>query len=111
MKKRIIAVAFISIMVLATLSNTVFAKQSEESFKEKLHEKINNILKINSKPILSIEDLIMLLKAFLGVSIAFIGYYILAAISISILLLHLYVKPNNFLRQILVAFYEFILYE
>ena len=44
MKKRIIAIAFISILVLATLSNTVFAKESEESFKENiLLEKINDI--------------------------------------------------------------------
>ncbi len=44
MKKRILALAFISIMVLATLSNTVFAKESEESFKENiLLEKINDM--------------------------------------------------------------------
>ena len=46
MKKRILAFAFILIIVLATLSNTVFAKEFEDSFKENI-----SLNKINDKGI------------------------------------------------------------
>lgn len=44
MKGRIIAIAFISIMVLATLSNTVFAQQSEESYNENIQPVVKSLI-------------------------------------------------------------------
>ena len=77
MKKRIIAVAFILIMVLATLSNTVFAKQSEESFKENIQNTIKSIaLKIDNNFIENIIIIILKIIFALNIPFVFIGIII-----------------------------------